>query len=78
MEDPLLNTGAWSQVWRTIPACAIASAHGHGEGAVGRASPWYANGTKLYSAGMWAKTPACAAALARTKGLVVTRLRERR
>jgi acyl-homoserine-lactone acylase len=41
-------------------------------------SPWYANGTKLYSAGKWAKPPACAAALARAKGLVVTRLRQGR
>jgi acyl-homoserine-lactone acylase len=40
-------------------------------------SPWYANGTRLYSAGKWASPPACAAALARARGLVVTRLRRR-
>jgi acyl-homoserine-lactone acylase len=41
-------------------------------------SPWFANGTRLYSQGKWAKPAACAAALAREKGLVVTRLRERK
>jgi acyl-homoserine-lactone acylase len=40
-------------------------------------SPWFANGTRLYSAGKWASPPACASALARAKGLVVTRLRQR-
>ena len=41
-------------------------------------SPWYANGTRLYASGGWASPPACASALARASGLVVTRLRQKR
>ena len=41
-------------------------------------SPWFANGTRLFSAGQWASPPGCGAALDRARGLVVTRLRERR